>query len=225
MRAILVVGTAPVGICERSKDEQREIDCRPVGFFFQWPLDDAMTFDLLRRGDTAGVYQLDTEAAQRYLREWKPTTINDIFILTACNRSGMEDHIPAIIAIRKGETAATFLHPLFEPVTAETYGHLIYQEQVIHTAHVLAGYMPEEWESLRRVLNRQNKDATGVERRKFEAACGRVNRITSDQADALFDTLEKFAGCTFCKAHAVAHGILTFQMTYLKAHHPEEFSA
>lgn len=188
------------------------------------PFDDKETFELLRRGDTAGVYQLESRSARRYLVEWDPTSLNDIFALTALNRPGAEDIIPLIIACRRGENPVTFYHPLLEPVTAETCGFIIYHEQLIRATKVLAGYTSDQGEMLRLILRHKRPYQLDEARLKFAEACGRVNAIPLDQANELFDILDRFSGYTFLKAHAVAQGIVTYQMAYLKAQHPSKFA-
>lgn len=188
------------------------------------PLDDAETFDLLRRGDTEGVYQLDTEASQRRLREWMPTSFDDLVVLTACSRPGLEQLIPLMVARRSGSASATLCPPELEPITASTYGFILYHDQVVEAAHVFAGYPCERGDRLRRLLKRTDTDAKRVERPEFVKACGMTSGLSSGHADEIFQVLEKLAGYTYSKAHAVAHGVLTFQMAYLKAHYPLAFA-
>ena len=187
-------------------------------------LDDKETFELLRRGDTVGVYQLETKAARRYLQGWSPVSLSDIFALTTLGRPGSEDIIPLIIGRRRGENPVTFYHPLLEPVTAETYGFIIYREQLIRAAHVLAGYSSDQGDLLLMILCRKRPCQLAEKRLRFAEACGRVNGIPLAQANELFDMLDRFSGYTLRKAHAAAHGKLTYQMAYLKAHYPAEFA-
>lgn len=187
------------------------------------PLDDKETYELLRLGDTLGVYQLASKAARRYLQEWAPASLSDLFALTALNRIGAEGLIPLVIARKNKETPVSFHPPLLEQVTMETHGIIIYQDQVIRAAKSLAGYTSEQGDTFRRVLSRKQPDKTAAECLKFADACGRVNGIAPYQANLLFDVLERCSAYAFRKTHAVAHGLLTYQMAYLKTHFRAEF--
>lgn len=189
------------------------------------PLDDKATYELLRQGNTLGVYQLESKAARRYLQEWAPTCMSDIFALTALNRYGAENLIPLVIASKNKDAPVSFYHPMLEPVTMETYGIVIYQDQVTRAAKLLAGYTSEQGEKLRSVLGAKHADKVAEEQLNFVNACDRVNGIAPHQAKLLFDVLEGCAVYAFPKPHAVAHGLLTYQMAYLKTHFRAEFES
>ena len=188
------------------------------------PFDDKKTFELLQCGDTLGVYQLESQAARRYLQEWAPVSLRDIFALTALNRIGAEKLIPLVIACKNKQRVVSFHHPLLKPLTMETHGIIIYQDQVIRAAKLLAGYTSEQGYMFQRLLSRKQPEIA-EERLKFAEACGRFNGIAPHNANLLFDVLKSCSEYTFRKPHAVAHGLLTYQMAYLKAHYPTEFLA
>jgi DNA polymerase III alpha subunit len=187
------------------------------------PLDDKATYELLQRGDTHGVYQLESKATRRYLQEWAPTILSDIFAITALYRYGSEHVVPMVIANKYKESRVSFHHPQLESVTMETYGIIIYHDQVIRAAKLLASYTSDQGDALRRDLYRRQADKAAAERLRFVDACGRVNGIAPYLANLLFDVLEKCSVYTVSKPHVVAHGLLTYQMAYLKTHFRAEF--
>jgi len=189
------------------------------------PLDDAKTFELFRRADTVGVFQLESGGMQRVLRDLGPTCIEEIIAILALYRPGPMDFIPLFIKRKKGEEAVVYDHPLLEPVVRETYGIMVYQEQVQRAANVLAGYSLGQADMLRRAKGKKKKEVMEAERSKFVEGCGKANNIPPDKAGQIFDNIEKFAGYGFNKAHAAAYGIVTYQTAYLKAHYPAEFMA
>ncbi len=187
------------------------------------PLDDEQTFALFRRADTVGVFQLESSGMQRYLEELQPTRIEEIIAILALYRPGPMDMIKVFVRRKKGLEKTVYDHPLLGPILKETYGIMVYQEQVQRAAQVLAGYSLGHADMLRRAMGKKNSVEMAKERAGFIAGCMKTNGIKADSAGQIFDNIEKFAGYGFNKAHAAAYGIVTFQTAYMKAHFPAEF--
>ncbi len=189
----------------------------------QLPLDDPETCRLLSRGDTAGVFQADSDGVRELMREGGVAGIEDLVAILTLYRPAAMAMIPAYLARKQGREPADCGHPLLEPVLRETYGLILYQEQILHAVHALAGYPLCEADLLRRAICRKGAAAVPEERARFVDACARVSRIPADRPEPIFDRIAASAGSAFCKAHAVAYGIITYQAAYMKAHYPEEF--
>ncbi len=187
------------------------------------PLDDAKTFDLFRRADTVGVFQLESGGMQRVLADLQPTCIEEIIAILALYRPGPMDMIPSFVKRKKGQEKIVYDHPKLEPILKETYGIMVYQEQVQRAAQALAGYSLGKADMLRRAMGKKKKEVMEKERAGFVDGCLKTNAIPADQAGLIFDNIEKFAGYGFNKAHAAAYGIVTYQTAYMKAHYPAEF--
>ncbi|MBN2506401.1 MAG: DNA polymerase III subunit alpha [Verrucomicrobia bacterium] len=189
------------------------------------PLNDAKTYDLLNKGNTVGVFQLESSGMRDLCRRFKLSSIEHITALVALYRPGPMDLIPDFIRRRHGEVKIEYAHPLLEPIAKETYGVLIYQEQVMQAAQILAGYTLGGADSLRRAMGKKDVEEMAKQRDVFVKGAATVNRIPSAKANQIFDLLEKFAGYGFNKSHAAAYAIVAYQTAYLKAHHPVEFLA
>jgi DNA polymerase III subunit alpha len=187
--------------------------------------DDEAVYRLLQRGDTVGVFQLESEGMRRTLAAVKPTTFEDIIALVSLYRPGPMDNIPTFGARKNGREPISYPHPLLEPVLKETYGIFVYQEQVMEAAKVLAGFSLGEADLLRRAMGKKIKAEMDAQRAGFVAGCGRVNSIPTAKANELFDLIDKFAGYGFNKSHAAAYALIAYQTAWLKAHHPVEFYA
>ena len=187
------------------------------------PLDDAKTFDLFRRADTVGVFQLESGGMQRVLADLQPTCIEEIIAILALYRPGPMDMIPTFVKRKKGQEQIVYDHPLLEPILKETYGIMVYQEQVQRAAQALAGYSLGKADMLRRAMGKKKVEVMVKERAGFVEGCMKTNSIPAEQAGQIFDNIEKFAGYGFNKAHAAAYGIVTYQTAYMKAHYPAEF--
>lgn len=187
--------------------------------------DDEATYRLLQRGDTVGVFQVESEGMRRTLAAVKPTVFEDIIALGALYRPGPMDNIPAFGRRKNGQEAIEYPHPLLEQILAETYGIFVYQEQVMQAAQILAGYSLGGADLLRRAMGKKIKAEMDAQRATFIEGCGRVNNITAEKADQLFDLIDKFAGYGFNKSHAAAYALLTYQTAWVKAHYPAEFYA
>jgi DNA polymerase-3 subunit alpha len=187
--------------------------------------DDPEVYDLLQRGDTVGVFQLESEGMRRTLTAVRPTNFGDIIALVSLYRPGPMDNIPSFGHRKGGREEIVYPHPLLEPILKETYGIFVYQEQVMQAAQVLAGYTLGGADMLRRAMGKKIKAEMDAQRAIFVEGCGRVNGIKPAKANELFDLIDKFAGYGFNKSHAAAYALLAYQTAWLKTHHPHEFFA
>ena len=188
------------------------------------PLKDDKTFAMLSSGDTVGVFQLESSGMRDVLRNMCPDTFEDIIALVALYRPGPMDNIPRYIACKHGEEQPDYLHPALEPILRETYGVMIYQEQVMQIAQVLSGYSLGGADLLRRAMGK--KIATEMEAQRNDFVAGAVkNGVDKAQAGRIFDQVDKFAGYGFNKSHAAAYALIAYQTAYLKANYPVEFLA
>ncbi len=187
------------------------------------PLDDAKTYDLLNKANTIGIFQLESGGMRDLCRKFQIQSVEHITALVALYRPGPMDLIPDFIKRRHGEVKVEYDHPLLEPLSKETYGVLIYQEQVMQAAQVLAGYTLGGADLLRRAMGKKKVEEMAKQREKFVKGCAEKNKIPAAQANQIFDLLEKFAGYGFNKSHAAAYAIVAYQTAYLKANHPVEF--
>ena len=188
------------------------------------PHDDPAVYELLQRGDTVGVFQLESEGMRRTLAAVKPTNFGDIIALVSLYRPGPMDNIPMFGRRKNGEESIEYPHPLLEPVLNETYGIFVYQEQVMQAAQILAGYSLGEADLLRRAMGKKIQAEMDAQRERFVTGCA-THAISPNRANELFDLIDKFAGYGFNKSHAAAYAVLAYQTAWLKTHHPEEFYA
>ncbi|MBV8737720.1 MAG: DNA polymerase III subunit alpha [Alphaproteobacteria bacterium] len=188
------------------------------------PLNDGPTFELLSRGDTVGVFQVEGAGVRDMLRRLRPDHFEDIIAANALYRPGPMENIPRYIAVKHGEEAADYLHPALEPILNTTYGVMTYQEQVMQIAQVLAGYTLGGADLLRRAMGKKIQSEMDAQRQQF--VDGAVTRgVERGRAELIFDQMAKFAGYGFNKPHAAAYALITYQTAYLKANHPVEFMA
>ncbi len=188
------------------------------------PIDDKETFEMLTRGDTVGVFQLESAGMRKALIGMKPDRFEDIIALVALYRPGPMDNIPTYNARKNGEENPEYYHPKIKDILTETYGVIIYQEQVLQIARVLSGYSLGEADFLRKAMGKKIKEEMDAQRVRFVE--GAVERdISNTQANDIFDVLAKFAGYGFNKAHAAAYALISYQTAYLKCHFPVEFLA
>ena len=187
------------------------------------PLDDQKTYDLLNRAETLGVFQLESGGMRDLCRKFQISSIEHITALVALYRPGPMELIPEFIKRRHGEMEIKYEHPLLEPIARETYGILIYQEQVMQAAQILAGFTLGAADILRRAMGKKKVEEMQKQREKFVKGCAEKNKIPDAKANQIFDLLEKFAGYGFNKSHAAAYAIVAYQTAYLKANYPVEF--
>jgi DNA polymerase-3 subunit alpha len=189
------------------------------------PLDHAEVYALLKRGDTVGVFQLESEGMRRTLAAVKPTRFEDVIALVALYRPGPMDDIPAFGARKNGLEPIVYPHPKLADILGETYGIFIYQEQVMQAAQHLAGYSLGEADVLRYAMGKKIQSMLDAQRAKFVDGCGKHSGIEPDKANELFDRIAKFAGYGFNKCHSAPYALLAYQTAWLKTHYPEEFYA
>ncbi len=184
------------------------------------PDDDARTYEMLSRGETMGVFQLESEGMVRVCTELRPSDFNDIIALVALYRPGPMEWIPQYISNKHGRTKPTYLHAKLEPILGETYGIACYQESVMQMARDIAGFTMGEADELRKVMGKKLKDKIPVYREKFIKGCKEHSDIEPDLAGKIFEFIEPFAGYGFNKSHAAAYAWVAYQTAYLKANHP-----
>ncbi len=189
----------------------------------QLPLDDKKTYDLLNRAETLGVFQLESGGMRDLCKKFQISSVEHITALVALYRPGPMDLIPDFIKRRHGEIKIEYEHPLLESISKETYGILIYQEQVMQAAQLLAGYTLGGADLLRRAMGKKKVEEMQKQRETFVKGCHEKNNIPKTKANQIFDLLEKFAGYGFNKSHAAAYAIVAYQTAYLKANYPVEF--
>jgi DNA polymerase-3 subunit alpha len=189
------------------------------------PWDDPEVYKLLQRGDTVGVFQLESEGMRRTLAAVKPTSFDDIIALGALYRPGPMDNIPLFGRRKNGQEPIEYPHPKLEGVLAETYGIIVYQEQVMQAAQLLAGYSLGDADLLRRAMGKKVQSEMDAQRQRFVDGCQDVSAIEAKQSNELFDLIDKFAGYGFNKSHAAAYALLSYQTAWLKTHYPHEFYA
>ena len=187
--------------------------------------DDPAVYELLKRGDTVGVFQLESEGMRRTLTAVKPTKFEDIIALVSLYRPGPMDNIPLFGKRKAGEVPIEYPHPKLEQILAETYGIFVYQEQVMQAAQILAGYSLGDADLLRRAMGKKVQAEMDAQRQRFVDGCKQHSNIEKKQANELFDLIDKFAGYGFNKSHAAAYALLAYQTAWLKAHYLEEFYA
>ena len=189
------------------------------------PLIDQPTFDILNRGETMGVFQLESGGMVETCKKYQIEKIDDIIDLLALYRPGAMQFIDQMIEVKKGKKKAFFEHPLLEEVCGNTYGVMIYQEQVQNAAKLLAGYTLGGADLLRRAMGKKDPAKMAQERTKFVEGAARVNGINEKMANAIFEKIEMFAGYGFNKSHSACYGHISYWTAYLKANFPVEFMA
>ena len=186
------------------------------------PLDDRETYELLQRGDTVAVFQFESDGMKDVHRQIKPDRFEDLVAIVSLYRPGPMDNIPTYIKRKHGEEEITYLHPSLAPILDETYGIMVYQEQVMKIAQVLGGYTMGGADKLRKVMGKKMRDEIPKQRKMFTEGAIK-NGIDEATATAIFDQMEKFASYGFNKSHAAAYSLISYRTAYLKAHYPIEF--
>ena len=187
-------------------------------------LTDLKTFDFLSSGETTGIFQLESPGMQETLKQMTPDALEDIIALVALYRPGPMQNIPTYIERKHGREKPEYLHPRLENILKETYGVIVYQEQVMGVARELSGYSDGEADLLRRAMGKKIQKEMKDQRKRFVSGCIE-NGIKDNEAQNIFDLLAKFADYGFNKSHAAAYGLISFQTAYLKTHYPLEFFA
>jgi len=188
------------------------------------PLEDDKTFELYQKGETVATFQFESEGMRKHLRSLKPTTLEDLIAMNALYRPGPMDNIPSFVRRKHGEEPVEYPHELLEPILKNTYGIMVYQEQIMEAARTLAGYTLGGADLLRRAMGKKKVEVMNQERVKFVAGAAE-RAIEEAKANEIFDLMDKFAGYGFNKSHAAAYSILAFRTAYLKANYPEAYMA
>jgi DNA polymerase-3 subunit alpha len=215
------LGLANLTILARAKEIIRstrgmDIDLRTI------PLDDPKTFALLAAGDTTGVFQLEGSGMRRYIRDLKPTVFSDISAMVALYRPGPIEQIPRFIRSKHGEEPITYPHPSLEEYLAETYGVIVYQEQVLFIVRAFGGYTLGQADIFRKAMGKKKAEVMVKERQHFiDGALAKG--FSEKQAEDVYSLIEPFAGYAFNKAHATSYALIAYQTAYLKANYPEEY--
>ena len=189
------------------------------------PLDDVKTYELYQRGDTVGTFQFESDGMRKYLRQLKPTNIEDLIAMNALYRPGPMDYIPTFIARKHGKETVEYPHQLLEPILSYSYGIMVYQEQIMQTAQIIAGYSLGGADLLRRAMGKKDKEKMAKERVKFVEGAEKHHGIKEAKANEVFDIMEKFAEYGFNRSHSAAYSVVAFQTAYLKANYPGEYMA
>ena len=188
------------------------------------PLDDKLTYKLLQKAMTTGVFQLESSGMKRYLKQLKPTNLEDVIAMVALYRPGPMDWIPDFINRKHGRKRIEYLHPKLEPILKKTYGVAVYQEQVMQMAQSLAGFSLGEADMLRKAMGKKIPELIKKEKIKFVEGAVK-NGVNKKDAESIFAFIEPFAGYGFNRSHAACYGMIGYQTAYLKAHYPTEFMA
>ena len=187
-------------------------------------LDDAPSYQMLARGDVVGVFQVESQGMRRALIDMRPDRFEDIIALVALYRPGPMANIPTYCARKHGDEECEYLHPILEPILKETFGVIIYQEQVMQIAQQMAGYSLGEADLLRRAMGKKIRAEMEKQRERFVAGAVK-NGVPKGQAETIFELLAKFADYGFNKSHAAAYALVSYHTAYMKAHYPVEFLA
>jgi len=217
------LGLATLTILEIAKNLIRQRHKGQENFIFDTlPIDDAKVYKLFADGNTEAVFQFESRGMQGMLKDAKPTRLEDLIALNALYRPGPMDLIPSFIARKHGREEVVYPHPLVAEMLSETYGIMVYQEQVMQTAQILGGYSLGGADLLRRAMGKKKAEEMAEHRAIFRAGAAK-NGIQTEQADEVFDLMEKFAGYGFNKSHAAAYSLLAYHTGWLKVHYAAEF--
>jgi DNA polymerase-3 subunit alpha len=188
------------------------------------PLDDSKTYDLFGNGHTIGIFQFESSGMQEYLRKLKPNRVEDLIAMNALYRPGPMEMIDDYIDRKKGRKKITYLHPKLEPILNETYGIIVYQEQVMRITSELGGFTLAESDIMRRIMGKKKTEEMEGQKEKFIAGCEK-NGVDKKVGQQVAELIEKFASYGFNKSHAAAYALIAYQTGYLKSNYPAEFMA
>ncbi|WP_313996241.1 DNA polymerase III subunit alpha [uncultured Paenibacillus sp.] len=217
------LGLRTLSILERTLRWVKELYGRDIDFRTV-PDDDPATYAMLGRGETTGIFQLESAGMRRVLRDMKPSSFEDIVSVLALYRPGPMEFIPKYIAAKHGLETVSYPHPALEPILTDTYGIIVYQEQIMQIASVMAGFSLGEADLLRRAVSKKKREVLDEERAHFVGGSLKQGYAEED-ANRVYDMIVRFADYGFPRAHAAAYGVLAFQTAWLKAHYPIPFLA
>jgi DNA polymerase-3 subunit alpha len=215
LRTLTVLANT-VALIKESRGLQLDLD--------RLPLDDKKTYEMLSDAKTFGVFQLESSGMRDALRGLKPEQLEDLIAMVSLYRPGPMELIPDFIQRKHGRSKITYEHPAMEKFTRETYGIMVYQEQIMQIASEMAGFTMGEADILRRAMGKKDRELMAKQREKFIAGCRERNTVPA-KAERVWELMEKFAGYGFNKSHAAAYGLVAYQTAYFKANYPVEFMA
>ena len=201
------------------KNYDKDIDIDEI------PLEDQKTFELYQRGETVGTFQFESAGMQKYLKELKPTDIEDLIAMNALYRPGPMQFIPNFINRKHGKEKVEYPHPLLENILNYSNGIMVYQEQIMQTAQILAGYSLGGADLLRRAMGKKKKEEMDKQKVIFVKGAKEKNDIDKKQAEEIFSIMEKFASYGFNRSHSAAYSVVAYQTGFLKANYPAEYMA
>ncbi len=206
-----------ISVIQQTKGVEIDIDAIPF--------DDKKTFELYQNADTIGTFQFESKGMRKYLQELKPTTLEDLIAMNALYRPGPMDFIPNFIDRKHGKEKVVYPHPLLVDILKNTHGIMVYQEQIMQTAQILAGYSLGQADLLRRAMGKKDKDEMARQKEIFVKGARELHNINARKAEEVFGVMEKFAKYGFNRSHSAAYSVVAYQTAYLKAHYPAEYMA
>ena len=218
------LGLTTLTILALTLEYVQRLDPQSTFSFDTLPLDDARTFEIFKRGDTAAVFQFESRGMRDLLKRARPDRLEELIALNALYRPGPMDLTGEFSERKHGRSRVAYLHPWLEPILAETYGIMVYQEQVMRIAQVMGGYSLGSADLLRRAMGKKKPEEMAKQRSSFVAGA-KANGVAENVAAELFDQMEKFAGYGFNKSHSAAYALVAYQTAYCKVHHPAAFMA
>ena len=189
------------------------------------PIDDVKAYELYQRADTVGTFQFESDGMRKYLKELKPTNIEDLIAMNALYRPGPMDFIPSYIDRKHGRETVEYPHELLKPILEPTFGIMIYQEQIMQAAQIMGGYSLGGADILRRAMGKKKAEEMAKQKTIFVEGAKKTHGIDKKKAEEVFEVMEKFASYGFNRSHSAAYSVVAFQTGYLKAHYPAEYMA
>ena len=189
------------------------------------PLDDKLTFELFQKGNTIGIFQFESDGMRAYMKNLKPTDIEDLIAMNALYRPGPMDNIPSFINRKHGREKTSFPHPIIEEIVKPTYGIMVYQEQIMQISQKMAGFSGNKADELRKAMGKKQKAKIEALRSEFVEGAVNKKQIPKEKAEEVYELMAKFGQYGFNRSHSAAYSIIAYQTAYLKAHYPAEFMA
>ncbi|MEN8248704.1 MAG: DNA polymerase III subunit alpha [Bacteroidota bacterium] len=216
LKTLTIIKNA-ISLIKKNKGVEIDID--------QIDMEDQKTFELYQRADTIGTFQFESRGMRKYLQVLKPSTLEDLIAMNALYRPGPMDFIPNFIDRKHGKEEVKYPHPLLKDLLKNTYGIMVYQEQIMQTAQIMAGYSLGQADLLRRAMGKKKKEEMAKQKEIFVAGAKEIHNIEKKKAEEVFGVMEKFAEYGFNRSHSAAYSVVAYQTAYLKANYPEEFMA
>jgi len=188
-------------------------------------MEDDKTFELYQNADTIGTFQFESPGMRKYLQVLKPTSLEDLIAMNALYRPGPMEFIPNFINRKHGKEKVEYPHPLLEGILKNSYGIMVYQEQIMQTAQIMAGYSLGQADLLRRAMGKKKAEEMAKQREVFVKGARDINNIDSEKAEEVFAVMEKFAAYGFNRSHSAAYSVVAYQTAFLKANYPQEYMA